>query len=179
MDKALETMINNMPEKTGKPLKEWLEILQDRNFGKHSEAVKFLKEDYKLSHGFANTIAHLAKDNNGEADLIEEQYKGKEGLIPIYEHLKSLITTLGNDIEFAPKKTYVSLRRNKQFALIQPSTKTRLDLGLNLKGKKPSAQLELSGSFNSMCSHRIRISSQDNITDDVMEWLKEAYNAAI
>ena len=52
------------------------------------------------------------------------------------------LSKLGKDVEVAPKKAYVSLRRNKQFALIQPSTRTRVDLGLNLKGVEPEGRLE-------------------------------------
>ena len=32
MDKALQTMINNMPDKTGKSLEEWKKILLTRQF---------------------------------------------------------------------------------------------------------------------------------------------------
>jgi ATP-dependent protease ClpP protease subunit len=79
MDKALQTMINNMPEKTGKSLEEWKVILSAKAFTKHSEDVKFLKSKHGVSHGFANTIVTLSKEeNHSNEDLIENQYKGKE-----------------------------------------------------------------------------------------------------
>ena len=78
----------------------------------------------------------------------------------------------------APKKTYVSLRRKKQFALIQPSTKTRVDLGINLKGKNPGGRLEASGSFNAMVSHRVRLESPGDVNAEVVGWLKEAFGQA-
>ena len=62
MDKALQTMIDNMPLKTGKSLNEWKQILGKESFSKHSEALKFLKEKYRVTHGFANTIVTLSKD---------------------------------------------------------------------------------------------------------------------
>ena len=34
MNQALQTMINNMPEKTGKKLEEWIEILSRRVEGR-------------------------------------------------------------------------------------------------------------------------------------------------
>jgi hypothetical protein len=37
--------------------------------------------------------------------------------------------------------SFTSLRRNKQFGLIQPSTSTRVDVGINLKGEKPTNRL--------------------------------------
>ena len=83
-----------------------------------------------------------------------------------------------HDVEVAPKKSYVSLRRAKQFALIQPSTRTRVDLGINLKGKEPTGRLEASGSFNAMVSHRVRLESAGDVDADVKRWLKEAYEAA-
>ncbi|MEO1652317.1 MAG: DUF4287 domain-containing protein, partial [Bacteroidota bacterium] len=160
MDKTLQTMIDNMPEKTGKPLEEWLKILSEQSFEKHSQAVKFLKESHGLTHGFANTIVHLSKPADDEPeDLVAKQYQGKENLKPIYQALVEKINGFGNDVELAPKKAYVSVRRKKQFAIIQPSTKKRLDLGLNLKGVEAQGVLENSGSFNAMCSHRIRLES--------------------
>ena len=84
----------------------------------------------------------------------------------------------GADLEVAPKKGYVSLRRKKQFALVQPSTKTRLDLGINLKGKPPAGRLEASGSFNAMVSHRVRLESAKDVDAEVVGWLKEAFDAA-
>ena len=88
------------------------------------------------------------------------------------------IKRFGSDVEIAPKRAYVSIRRKKQFALIQPSTKSRLDVGINLKGVDSSGKLEASGSFNAMCSHRVRIESIDNVTPDLIGWLKEAYEQA-
>ena len=56
--------------------------------------------------------------------MIAEQYKGKEKLKPWYDKIMAEINKFGKDVELAPKKAYVSLRRKKQFAIIQPSTKT-------------------------------------------------------
>ncbi|WP_246263692.1 DUF5655 domain-containing protein [Parasphingopyxis algicola] len=92
--------------------------------------------------------------------------------------MAAFVATLGADAELAPKKSYVSLRRSKQFGLVQPSTKTRLDLGLNLKGVEPVGRLELSGSFNAMVSHRMRLESVDDVDDEVRDWLRAAYERA-
>jgi len=50
------------------------------------------------------------------------------------------------------KKGYLSIRRSKQFAIIQPSTATRVDVGIQLKGVEPTGRLEPSGGFNAMLS---------------------------
>ena len=75
-------------------------------------------------------------------------------------------------IEWFRNFAYVSLRRNKQFGLIQPSTKTRVDVGINLKGAKPSGRLEASGSFNSMVSHRVRLSKKKEHPGLLAIWMR-------
>jgi len=88
------------------------------------------------------------------------------------------ILKFGGDIEVAPKNNYVSLRRKKQFVILQPSTKTRFEIGLNLRGHEPEGRLEAITSANAMCSHRINISDTKDIDNEVIGWLKTAYDNA-
>ena len=112
-------------------------------------------------------------------DLVLAQYAGvKAALRPIYDDVIAAVRGFGNDVEVAPKKGYVSLRRSKQFAIVQPSTASRLDIGLNLKGVAPSGRLEASGSFNAKWTHRVRIDGKAGLDSSVKKWLKQAYDAA-
>ena len=180
MDKALKTMIDNMPEKTGKSLSEWKTILQEKSFAKHSEGVKYLKTEHNVTHGFANTIVTLSKqENNTSEDLVTKQYSGKENLIPIYKELITFIKSFGEDITITPKKGSVSIIRKRQFMLIKPATKTRIDLGFKLKDKPTTDRLENSGPFGTMCTHRVKITNQIEINDELKKWIKEAYEKSI
>ena len=175
-----QTMFDNMPEKTGKTIDQWLKIVARTGLSKHGEIVKHLKSKHGVTHGYANTIAHTAlrsgASDHEDADLIASQYSGaKESLRPIYDALVKAVAQFGDDVEISPKKAYVSLRRNKQFAIIQPSTKTRVDVGINLKGVEPTDRLEASGSFNAMVSHRVRVSDKDEVDSQLIAWLKTAY----
>jgi len=179
MDKALRTMIDNMPEKTGKSLEAWKEVLKSEFFSKHSEAVKFLKMEHGVTHGFANTIVTLSKDKNESLDdLINNQYQGKENLRPIYERLVEVVKKFGPDVIITPKKGSVSIIRKRQFALIKPATKTRIDLGLKLVGKDLTNRLENSGPFGTMCSHRVQLAKIEQVDKELNDWLKEAYEKA-
>lgn len=179
MEKAVQTMIYNMPEKTGKSLTEWKALLKTKSFAKHSEAVNFLKKEHSVTHGFANTIVSLSKEEQTtQQDLIANQYKGKENLLPIYESLVSIVKGLGNDAKITPKKTEVSLDRRRKFAVIKPATKSRVDLGLKLKGKSITERLENSGPFGTMCTHRVKLTNVNQIDSELIEWLKEAYSKA-
>ncbi len=179
MDKALQTMINNMPEKTGKSLEEWKKILKAKGFAKHGEAMKFLKGEHGVTHGFANTIIQFSKENNDSADdMVTNQYKGKESLLPIYKKLLKVVEKFGKDVTITPKKTSVSIIRKKQFALIKPATKTRIDLGLKIKDKPTTDRLENSGPFGSMCTHRVKLSEEKEVDKELTDWLKAAYEKA-
>lgn len=179
MDAALKTMVDNMPEKTGKSLEEWKRLLASRSFAKHSEAVNFLKKEHGVTHGYANTIVTLAKDTGtpGE-DLVAAQYQGKEALLPIYEKLLEVVRALGPEVRVVPKKTAVSLVRKKQFALIRPAAKTRIDLGLKLRNRPPAGRLEGPGPFGTMCTHRVQLSGVRDVDEDLKSWLAEAYAEA-
>ena len=175
MEKALQTMIDNMPEKTGKSLNEWKTILKEKSFAKHSEGVNFLKKEHGVTHGFANTIVTLSKEeNNSPTDLVDQQYKGKENLFPIYEAILNAVKTFGNDVVITPKKTTVSLIRKKQFALIKPATKTRIDLGIKIKDKPTTDRLQNSGPFGTMCTHRVQLTEVSQVDSELIDWLKEA-----
>jgi predicted transport protein len=176
-------MIANLKEKTGKTLKQWLPIMKAAKLEKHGQIVKFLKTEHGLTHGFANMIVHeflkQGKPVETAGDLVETQYAGaKSELRPIYDALLKAIQKFGTDVDVAPKKAYVSFRRSKQFAIVQPSTKTRVDVGINLKGQPADGRLENSGSFNAMVSHRVRIESAKEVDKTLVGWLKQAYESA-
>ncbi|MGQ0738344.1 MAG: DUF4287 domain-containing protein [Bacteroidota bacterium] len=183
IDKATQTQIANIEKNTGKKLEEWIAIVKKSGFAKHGELVNFLKEKHGFTHGNANTVVHFAKQSHAGAaentdDLITEQYKGKKNLKPWYDKITVEINKFGKDVEVAPKKAYVSLRRKKQFALIQPSTKDRLDVGLNIKGVAPSGMVEDGSKWNAMCTHRIRVEDEKAINKKLINWIKQAYDQA-
>lgn len=176
-EELAQTMINNMPEKTGKSLEEWQVLIGASGAAKHGEMMKILKGEHGVSHGFANLIAQKCIGNLdvGADDLVANQYKGKEALKPIHDAIIAFVEGFGSELEIAPKKTSVSLRRSKQFALIQPSTKTRIDLGINLKGVEPQGRLE---AMSGMCTHKIKLMETSDLDDEVKAWLQQAFDRA-
>ncbi len=57
MDKNIQTMIENLKEKTGHSLEEWKVVIANQQLTKHGEIVKFLKESHNITHGYASEIA--------------------------------------------------------------------------------------------------------------------------
>ncbi|MBI3141535.1 MAG: DUF4287 domain-containing protein [Bacteroidetes bacterium] len=182
MDPALHTMMENLRKNTGKSLDEWAQLVREQALDKHGQMMAYLKGTHGLTHGFANLVAHAARstpsvNQSDENLLIDNQYKGKEHMRPLYDLLLGQITRFGADITIAPKNTYVSLRRKKQFATLGPATKTRFDIGLNIRGLEAIGPLHTEKP-GAMCSHKISIGTQDDVTTEIMEWIKMAYEQA-
>jgi predicted transport protein len=182
MEKAVVTMLENLKEKTGRSLGEWKTLISDQKLAKHGEIVKFLKETHGVTHGYASEIAlkALGSDADSTTDtdgLIVSQYTGKEHLKPFYDLIISKIQEFGGEFEIAPKKTYVSLKRKKQFVLLNPASKTRFEIGFNLKGVEPQGKLEAEKP-GGICSHKINLANIDEIDDEVIGWVKMAFDKA-
>jgi hypothetical protein len=181
---GMASMIKNLELKTGKTLDAWIAIARAPGLEKHGQIVAFLKKEHGLTHGYANQIALQTlrtKDTPaaGSDDLVEAQYGGAKAAVkPIYDALVAAIAKFGKDVEFSPKKAYVSLRRSKQFGLIQPSTASRVDVGIVLKGTPAKGRLEPSGSFNAMVTHRVKVGAVAEVNAELIGWLRQAYEMA-
>lgn len=180
----LQKMIANLPEKTGKSLEAWTVHLKKSGLAVNKEIMAHLKGEHGVSHGYANLISQMVRrgdevqaavSGTGD-DLVAAQYAGgKADLKPIHDAIMKAVAGFGSDVELAPKKAYVSLRRTKQFGLVQPSTRTRVDVGLKLKDRMPEGRLEDAGSWNAMVTHRVRLASIDDVDAELIGWLRDAY----
>lgn len=180
IEKAWQSMVNNLQARTGKTLEEWIEIINKQPFTRTSEKVNYLKKEFGIGQGYAGLIIYNAKIAvTGAPDtpeqLIEKQYLGKENLKPIYDKLVEIVRKFGDDVEVSPRNSYVSITRNTQFAMFTPATKIRFDVALKLKGQEPKGVLEALPSPG-MCTHKIRVNSLEDITPEVIGWLKLAYD---
>ena len=183
VDEATQTQIRNIETQTGQSLDELIAAGLATGQTKHKALQAFFTETYGLTYGNANVVAIFARDrlkgaSGEEANFVDAQYEGKKAALrPLYDTLIAAVTDFGDDVAIAPKRTYVSLRRKKQFALVQPGP-GRVDVGINLKGVEPDGRLEKSGSFNAMCTHRVRVNSPDDVNDELLGWLRLAYEQA-
>jgi len=187
VDKAVETQLKNVEIRTGKSLAELSEVVKQSGLFKHSEIRQMLMDRFGLGYGDANTLVHYALKSDAKHDVearglttndvVDELYAGpKAELRPIHERVMDEINKLG-DFEIAPKKTYLSLRRKRQFAMLGPATKTRVEVGLNMKGVEPTDRL-IQQPPGGMCNYIVKLTSPDQVDDELIMWLKKAYNSA-
>lgn len=180
IDEQIANQVANIERSTGRSLADWIEIVRASGLDKHGQQVAMLKADHGLGHGNANLLAIKAREvASGGApaadELIESHYTGRhEHLRPAYEAVIAAVRPLGDDVELAPKKTYVSLRRRKQFAQVGPAA-GQLEVGLNLAGTSPTDRLRPT---TGMATHRVRIDGADGLDAELLGWLKEAYDRA-
>ena len=119
VEEMTNSMLRNLEEKTGKNLDQWIQIVDGSKATKHKEIIDYLKSEYGLTYGYANLVALKVRENKEGApptgvSLIDQQYSGsKSGLRPIYGAVIEQVTQFGENVEIAPKKAYVSLRRSK------------------------------------------------------------------
>ena len=52
-----DAMLKNMIEKTGKPIEEWISMVNEQKFVENKDIVKFLKEKHSVGHFYAHLIA--------------------------------------------------------------------------------------------------------------------------
>ena len=187
VDKAIETQLNNIQTRTGKTRDELFAHIRESGLTRHGEIRELLQRDLGLGYGDANALANAFLKPAGQGvaqageattdDSTDTLYAGaKAELRPIHEQIMAGIATLG-PFEIAPKKGYVSLRRKKQFAMIGPATKMRVEVGLNMKGAQATARLiELPA--GGMCQYKVYLAEVKEVDAELMDWIKQAYASA-
>ncbi len=183
LDQATQKLIRNIEEKTGRKIDQIVAEARTGG-GTHREILKRVQQRFGLTYGYANYVALRAREapsgaTNGDPtdDLVAAQYAGaKSALRPIYDAVVVAVKRFGDDVELAPKKAYVSLRRRKQFGCVEPTTNTRVDLGLILSDAPTSRRLERSA--NGMFTHRVRLASAAEVDEELVGLLRQAYERA-
>ena len=185
LDKAIQTQIDNIQKKTGMSLAELSTFIKKSGLSKHGEIREMLKQKLSLGHGDANTLVHVIFQSDGTRAaegkstdaVLDEIYMGaKAHMRLIHEALMKHINKLG-EFEIVPKKGYVSLRRKKQFAMIGPKTNTRFEVGINAKDLKKNARL-LEQPKGSMCNYIVNVTDAQEVDDELIAWIKSAYEGA-
>ena len=181
--------VGELKQETGRSLDEWMKYIKKSGPKTEQERREWLKIEHGLGTNTAWWLAEHAEgkgEESSDPDLylaaaerdVENMFSGKkEGLRPIYDALLKLGLGIGKESKACPCQTIVPLYRNHVFAQIKPTTQTRIDMGFALGDTKPTGRLIDTGGFakKDRITHRIPITSLDDIDDEVKHWMRVAY----
>jgi hypothetical protein len=186
-----QKILENLPEKTGRPLDEWVKILTTSGPAGEKDRSRWLKTEYGLGGTTAALITNVAAKSSPEnydessyldaaVRYVEDMYADRKShLRPIHDALIELALALGDDVRISPCRTMVPIYRNHVIAQVAPSTLKLVDFGLALKGASESApeRLQETGGLErgDRITHRFRLSDVSGIDTAVKHWLRTAY----
>ncbi len=177
----MTSVSDSMKERTGKTLEEWVAAVQSTGIDPlDQKAVRnWLKEQGVLQNtqwAIADAAARAAGWERPSVEgYIDSQYQGEKALLrPIFDTLREIIEGLGDDVNVEGRGGYTPFVRRRQFAAVQASTKMRVDLGLRFKQAPDSALLSTS-SLPGQSTHKLGLTSPEQITDEVRELIRLAY----
>jgi hypothetical protein len=191
---AVLTQLRNIQSKTGRTIAQLQDAVLASGLARHGERRSWLIERFGLGYGDANTVVTLigklpagiadgassaapAAASAAAGNPLDDIYSGaKAHLRPVHEAVMAAVARLG-PCEEAPKKTYISLRRKKQFAMVGPATKDLVEIGFNSKDLPPHPRLKLLPP-GGMCQATTRIGAAAEVDAVLQSWLKKAYDAA-
>lgn len=185
----VQDWIVSLPAKTGRSLPQWMAFIKKEGPAGEEARRDWLKKEHGLGTNYAQwfaarSVGKLTEDEDPEAYLrkcpqvVDAMYEGKKAALrPLHDRLVKLGLSIGKEAKACPCSTFVPLFRNHVFAQVKPSTNTRIDLGLALGDTKAPNRLIDTGGFakKDRITHRIPISTMEDIDSEVEEWLKVAY----
>ncbi|HEX4444355.1 MAG TPA: DUF4287 domain-containing protein [Galbitalea sp.] len=146
--------------------------------------IAWLKDDYDLGAGHAMALVSVLRDSvvgrPSHEQAIDKFFAGpKSGWQLTWDELMATVMKFGPGIALQPTDTYIGLTRNgKKFAVVA-TTATRMDVGLKLKGEPTTVRLKASGTWNAMCTHRVQLLAGAELDDQLIAWLREAYDRVV
>jgi hypothetical protein len=183
---TFQAYLDTIKAKTGKTPEDFRALAREKGLlepgVKPAQIIEWAKEDFSLGHGHAMAIVAVLGQAKGAGlvadEKVDAQFTGKKAQWrPLYERVLESARGFG-EVSLAPTNSYVSLLKNgKKFAIVQP-TADRLDVGVKLAAAEPTERFEAAGSWNTMVTHRVRLSADDQLDAELVDWLKRAYDAA-
>jgi Domain of unknown function (DUF5655)/Domain of unknown function (DUF4287) len=175
VEDSIAAQLSNIEATYGRSIDEWVAVVSASGLSKHNEVVAMLKASHGLKHGAAHRLSLVARERLGQAPAAGNTSVAA-GMQPIYDRLAGAVRALGDDVEEVPKKGYVSLRRRKQFAMLQAGAQW-VNVGMILRDAEPGDRLEPAGTWNALFTHRVRVRSAGDVDAELLGWLRAAYDA--
>ena len=183
---SFQAYLDNIRAKTGLGLDDFKTLAQEKGLigAKAAPVMAWLKADYGLGAGHAMAIWATIKADGapvrpGPEVRIDAIFSGAKAIWrPVYEGLLATAKGYGEDVGVAPTDSYVSVVRGRgKFAIVQPGA-SFLDLGFKRPGVAATERFASALGWNDMLTHRARLKAGETPDEEVLAWLRAAYDAA-
>ena len=182
IEAAMDGVVDNMKERTGRSLEEWVALVQESGPDPlDQKAVRaWLRDEHGVLLNTQWAIAMVAAERAGwrlptADEYTDALYSGpKAHLRPIHEAVMRELLDLGPDVTIEGRQSYITFVRGRQFALIVPATRSRVDLGLRFQDA-PDHPRVVEAKGLGQCTHRVPLASVDEVTEDVLPLMRQAY----
>lgn len=183
--------------KTWQGMREWMAELVEKRSGQGVEAWKRRMAGHRFSDepalrrwlteqgvtGYGQTLlvwerfGYPRYMTAGIDDLVGRQYADRPQLKPVLDAILSALPEISPVIVVQARKTYISLvSERRTFAVIQATTKHRVDLGLRLADGKPDGRLQSArGVGNGAMSVKLALASPEDLDAQALRWLRRAH----
>jgi hypothetical protein len=179
----MAAVTESMAERTGHSLEEWVKLVEKES-GVDPLDQKAVRAWLKDAHGvkqnsqwaIAFEVARRAGWEEPDVEgYINRQYDGpKATLRPIFDVLRGELTAFGDDVSLEGRGGYTPFVRRRQFAAVAAATRNRVDLGLRFTDAPESALLKASNGPG-QSTHKIALTSPDDVADEVVALARAAY----
>lgn len=132
--------MDGLEKRSGRNLSTWLKTIDSFPSKKRNEVIAWLKSEHGFGHMDASLLAGIHANGGRPVyastdDLLDNQFAKSAVMRPLYEAVIAFIKENFPAATILPKKTYVSVLENREFAAINIKLK-ELRIGLDL-GDRP------------------------------------------
>lgn len=174
--------MDGLVEQTGKDLSEWMKTINGLGTKKRNELIAWLKNEHGFGHMNASLLAGIHA-NGGKPvyqstdNLLDAQFAKASDMKPLYDSFLAFVKTNFPSSTVLPKKTYVSILDNREFAAINIKPK-ELRIGFDLGDRPFDGKIEkakLSGPMPRI-SHMFVLTDAMQLDKSLVEALKDSYS---
>jgi len=166
---------------SGKDLGAWMKSIDGSGLKKRNEIISWLKSDHGFGHMNASLLAGIHA-NGGKPvyastdDLLEAQFAKAAEMRPLFDEFISFVKKNFPQASVLPKKTYVSILENREFAAVNIKPK-ELRIGLDLGDRPFDQKIEKSKLTGPMprISHMMVATGSSQFDEELVDRMKESH----
>lgn len=175
-----EWMASLVVKRTGHDIDTWKRRMAPQRFADEASLRRWLTGQGATGYGQTLLVwehfGYPTYMTAGPDDLIGRQYADRPQLKPILDAILTALPEVSPVITVQARRTYISLvTERRTFAVVQATTKRRVDLGLRLVDVKPGGRLQSArGVGNGSMGVKLTLTSAGELDGEAIAWLKRA-----